>query len=223
MAVRAVSSSGAAAAATVQGTQSNGEQFAGLLAGKTAAGNRYDQYFLAAGQQYGVSPALLKAVAKAESGFNPQARSSAGAEGLMQFMPGTAKSLGINPWDPQQSIMGAAKYLRSLLNQFDGNVSLALAGYNAGGGAVKKYGGIPPYKETVAYVKRVTSLMEQYGGNQVPDTTQSSVSQGATAVSAAPDATETVTDSQETAQLAAIWAEMVLLQSIASLTTVESE
>jgi len=114
--------------------------------------------FLSAGATYGISPTLLAAVAKTESGFNPSAVSSAGAEGLMQIMPSTASGLGVNPMDPQQAIEGAAKILSGDIAKF-GSVPLALAAYNAGAGAVEKYGGIPPYPETQAYVTKIMNLV----------------------------------------------------------------
>ena len=125
----------------------------------------YEYCFQMAASKYQIDPAVLKAVAKAESNFNPQAVSRSGALGLMQFMPGTAQFLGINPLDPAESIQGAAKYLSSLLDQFRGNLSLALAAYNAGPGAVKEYGGIPPYQETQNYVDKVTRLISKYSGS----------------------------------------------------------
>ncbi len=115
----------------------------------------YAALFVAAGRRHGVDPALLSAVAKAESAYNPNAVSHAGARGLMQLMPGTARSLGVNPLDPPQAVDGAARLLKQLLGRFDGRVDLALAGYNAGPGAVARYGGIPPYAETRTYVERV--------------------------------------------------------------------
>lgn len=119
-----------------------------------------DAVFEEAAAIYGVPEKLLKAVAKAESNFNPNAVSKAGAIGVMQLMPATARSLGVtDPYDARQNIMGGAKYLKENLERFGGNVSLALAAYNAGPNSVQKYGGIPPYKETQNYVKTVTSYM----------------------------------------------------------------
>jgi len=120
----------------------------------------YADLFSSASQKYGVPATLLAAVAKQESGFNPRAVSAAGAQGLMQLMPGTAKGLGVtNPFDPAQAVDGAARMLRDLTRRF-GSTELALAAYNAGPGAVLKYGGIPPYPETQHYVRSVMSLMK---------------------------------------------------------------
>lgn len=111
----------------------------------------------------GVDPALLRAVIHAESGFNPQALSYKGAQGLMQLMPATAFELGVgNAFDPSENISGGARYLALLLRDFHGDVKLAAAAYNAGAGAVTKYGGVPPYAETEVYVKRVALLYQRY-------------------------------------------------------------
>lgn len=112
--------------------------------------------------QYGVeiTPNLIKSVIKQESGFNPDATSHAGAQGLMQLMPATAKSLGVfNPMNPYQNVKGGAKYLAQMLQKFDGSLQKALAAYNAGPHAVEKHGTIPPYKETQNYV---ASIMHDY-------------------------------------------------------------
>jgi cell wall-associated NlpC family hydrolase len=129
----------------------------------TAATSRgeaaFTPLFQSAGQRHGVSPALLTAVARAESAFNPAARSPAGAQGLMQFMPATAADLGIDPWKPEEAVDGAARLLKSHLARF-GSTELALAAYNAGPGAVTKHGGIPPYKETQNYVRKIMSELK---------------------------------------------------------------
>jgi peptidoglycan DL-endopeptidase CwlO len=119
-------------------------------------GTPYANLFTSAGQRHGVDPALLSAVAKAESAYQPTAVSHAGARGLMQLMPGTARSLGVDPDVPAQAVDGAARLLADHLRTFNGRVDLALAAYNAGPGAVRKYGGVPPYDETRTYIERVT-------------------------------------------------------------------
>jgi len=107
-----------------------------------------------AGRRYDLSPDLLDVLARQESHYNPRAVSAKGAIGIMQLMPATAKALGVNPFDPEQNILGGAAYLRYMLDAYDGRIDLALSAYNAGQGAVDHYGGIPPFKETRVYLLR---------------------------------------------------------------------
>ncbi len=128
------------------------------------AGTPYASEITAAAQANGLDPALLAGLIKQESGFNPDAGSPAGARGLAQLMPGTAAGLGVtNVLDPVQSINGGAKYLKQQLDAFGGDVAKALAAYNAGPGAVQRFGGIPPYAETQNYVRIVQQNAAQFG------------------------------------------------------------
>jgi hypothetical protein len=147
-----LSASGVAGRGPTATTMGRGPQSpAGL-----AAGTPYADLFARAGRRHGVDPALLAAIAKAESSFNPRAVSRAGAQGLMQLMPGTARDLGVNALIPGEAVDGAARLMSQHLRAFGGRVDLALAAYNAGPGNVRKYGGVPPFDETRNYVQRVT-------------------------------------------------------------------
>lgn len=134
------------------------------------ATEKYDPLLRAAAERYSLPFALVKAVALVESHLNPLAVSHKGAQGIMQLMPQTAQSLQVNdPFDPIQNIDGGARLLRRLLDQYDGELTLALAAYNAGEGAVTKYGNvIPPYRETQDYVRRVQGHIEQIGDQGRP-------------------------------------------------------
>jgi soluble lytic murein transglycosylase-like protein len=115
----------------------------------------------AAAQKYGLPQSLVRSVMKAESGFQPNAVSPKGALGLMQLMPATAQELGADPRDPAQNVDAGARYLRDLLEKFHGGLWHALAAYNAGPDAVEKYHGVPPYRETINYVRRITRDLEK--------------------------------------------------------------
>ncbi len=138
----------------------NVTSFEQVLKEKSNGKGTLDDYFEEASEIYGVPLSLLKAVAKAESDFNPNVVSSAGAVGIMQLMPATAKELGVqNIYDVKENIMGGAKELSGLLKRYDGDLTLTLAGYNAGIGNVQKYGGVPPFQETQNYIKKITSYL----------------------------------------------------------------
>lgn len=133
------------------------------LTNKARINELIDEY----SQKYGLDSDFVKAVIKQESGFNEKATSKCGAMGLMQLMPGTAKALNVNdPYNARDNIEGGVKYLKGLMDRFDGDMKLALAAYNAGPNAVKKYNGIPPYNETQNYVKNIMSMYQriQSGG-----------------------------------------------------------
>ncbi len=125
----------------------------------------YDTLISNVSRRYGVDPNLVKAVVRAESDYNPSAVSRAGARGLMQLMPETARMMGVKDiHNPVDNINGGTRYLSSLIKKFNGKLPMALAAYNAGEGAVRSYGRIPPYKETQMYVKKVLRFYDHYSG-----------------------------------------------------------
>ena len=145
-----------------------GNSEASVLPSYSRNKNAFDHIIQQAAQQHGVSEGLIKAVMHTESGFNVNARSPVGAQGLMQLMPATARRFNVsNAYDPHENIMAGAKYLAWLLKRFNGNTTLALAGYNAGEGNVAKYAGVPPFRETQDYVRRVTSRYSNLYANGV--------------------------------------------------------
>lgn len=223
------------AVATPNRTQSVSEtttNFDGMLRTETDKLNQasvttnLDSIFKEASEKYGVSERLLKAIAYTESGFQANVTSSAGAMGIMQLMPSTASAYGVSdPYDAYQNIMGGAAVLKDLLNMFQGNQSLAIAGYNAGCGNVKKYGGVPPFTETQNYVAKVTSLMQT--GVSVPANTvtvnpsANTASNTGTTTSGNSNTTNDTTASAEIAKKnAEILAEIKeIISAISSLTT----
>lgn len=139
----------------------------GAAAGTSALppGVPYGAEITAAARKHGIDPALLAGLVRQESNFDPTAGSPAGARGLTQLMPGTAASLGVTDvTDPVQALEGGAKYLKQQLDAFGGDVMKALAAYNAGPGAVQRYGGVPPYAETQSYVQKVQAFAAAYRG-----------------------------------------------------------
>ena len=139
---------------------SSATDFDGVINQISSGSESLDDIFAEVADEYGVNLNLLKAVAKAESDFDTEAVSWCGAQGSMQLMPTTAESLGVeDPFDARQNITGGAKMLAYLLDDYNGNVSLALAAYNAGSGAVSRYGGVPPYNETLRYIDRINDIL----------------------------------------------------------------
>lgn len=145
-------------AAVTSGSQTNATSSGNT---SSSSSTSLDAYFEEASEKYNVDVKLLKAIAHAESNFNPNATSSSGAMGVMQLMPSTAKSLGItDAYNAYDNIMGGAKVIAEHLANYNGDVSLALAAYNAGSGNVAKYGGVPPFTETQNYIKKVLAYYE---------------------------------------------------------------
>jgi hypothetical protein len=131
--------------------------------------SKFDQVIVEAAKKFNVDAALVSAVIKAESDFNPREISNKGARGLMQLMPATAERFGVvDAWDPVANIYGGVKYLRWLLEKFDGNADLAVAAYNAGEGNVWKYKGVPPFRETINYINRIAKNIRRALGETAP-------------------------------------------------------
>ena len=150
-----------AASDTPFGTQLAGAMQPAATGPATPGATPFAAEIAAAATRNGIDPKLLTGLIRAESNFDPNAGSPAGAQGLTQLMPGTAAGLGVtNPHDPVQSIEGGARYLRQQLDRFGGDPAKALAAYNAGPGAVEKFGGVPPYEETQNYVRRVLGYVQ---------------------------------------------------------------
>jgi soluble lytic murein transglycosylase len=138
-------------------------------AGGYSATGRYDELIHDAAERFGVDYRLIKAVIHAESAFDHRAVSRKGAQGLMQLMPSTARDLRVSdPFDPRQNVYGGTRYLKQMLQRYDNDVSLSLAAYNSGPSTVERYGGVPPYRETVSYIRKVKSLMNRYDREPAP-------------------------------------------------------
>jgi hypothetical protein len=149
--------------------------------------NAFNDQIAAAASEFGVDPALVRAVIHAESAFNPNAVSLKGAQGLMQLMPGTASDMAVNnPFDANQNIRGGTQYLAMLLKQFNGDEKLAAAAYNAGAQNVQKYKGVPPFDETQVYVQRVAQLRKRYGATNVSASASANAGVNAPAAAGAP-------------------------------------
>jgi soluble lytic murein transglycosylase-like protein len=158
----------------LRGNRSNrGREFAPATASDPERFTKYDLWIRQAASAYQLPEALLRAVIKVESNYEPKALSPAGARGLMQLMPDTAAAMQVRSIDdPRENIFGGARFLRILANAFSGDLRKTIAGYNAGEGAVRRYGGIPPYAETQAYVERVAMFYRRY--RAIPDVVEAS-------------------------------------------------
>ena len=181
------SATGAAATGSAAPTVSASAVGATAGVSELPAGTPYAAEITAAAKKHGVDPALLVGLVKQESNFNPNAGSPAGAQGLTQLMPATAASLGVtNVHDPAQALDGGAKYLRQQLDRFGGDVARALAAYNAGPGAVERFGGVPPYAETQDYVRKVQANAAEYRSAGSSPVTAAAATAAVPALSASP-------------------------------------
>lgn len=176
-----------------------------------------ETYFQEASDTYGVPVALIKAVAKAESNFNSQAVSGAGAQGIMQLMPATAQGLGVsNAFDAKENIMGGTKYLAQMLTKYNGSVKLALAAYNAGSGNVDKYEGVPPFSETQNYIKKIFGYLGMDSTKSAESTSSAGKDENAV------EKTTTGTATQTTAQSGGLSSEDITKLADAILTGISS-
>lgn len=177
-----------------------------------------DSIFEEAAELYNVPVNLLMAVGKAESGYNANAVSPVGALGVMQLMPATAASLGVdNAFDARSNIMGGAKYLSQMLQRYDGDIDLALAAYNAGSGNVEKYGGVPPFDETINYIRRIRGYMGE--DLTTGKTVESSASSKVTGRTGTSKSTSAVTDTGFTQELAEYFVSMMRLQMMSRVSS----
>ena len=183
-----------------QNTSTAGTYFSNYMSQTSQGyGNYLEQIFQKASDTYHVSKDLLKAMAKAESNFRADATSHCGAMGIMQLMPATAASLGVtDAYNPEQNIMGGAQYISRLLEKYNGNLSYAVAAYNAGSGNVDKYGGIPPFQETQNYVVKVLRYLEE--GVTIPDSSGTAGSTVGTGTSSVWSSAQTAGASDNTLQ-----------------------
>ncbi|MDD6038949.1 MAG: lytic transglycosylase domain-containing protein [bacterium] len=169
MRITTITDVGGVATTPIDTTVEKTSDFSSLFADALSDKPTLSAIFKEASETYGVDENLLRAIAKAESDFDPNCTSRSGAMGIMQLMPGTAKELGVtDAYDPRQNIMGGAKYIAYMLDRYDGNLQYALAAYNAGGGNVDKYGGIPPFTETQNYVAKIMGYL-QNGEVEIPN------------------------------------------------------
>lgn len=205
-------------------TVSSGQSFADTFqnaAQKLGVPESMDSIFQEAAERYNVPVNLLMAVGKAESGFNADAVSSAGAQGVMQLMPATAASLGVdNAFDARSNIMGGAKYLSQKLQQYNGDIDLTLAAYNAGSGNVEKYGGVPPFEETINYISRIRGYMGEdlTTGKTVQSASSGSSVLGGTAAGTS-KSTAADTDTDFTWELAEYFVSMMKLQMMSRVSS----
>jgi hypothetical protein len=178
-------------------TVDSSQDFSTQLKEQLSTTSSLEEIFKKAASTYGVDENLLKAIAKAESDFDTNATSKSGAMGIMQLMPATAKSLGVtDAYDPEQNIMGGAKYIASMLEKYNGNVSYALAAYNAGSGNVDKYGGIPPFEETQNYVTKILGYLQD-GTVEIPDEYATVTTDGTSSTTSLSDALKSLFTEQD--------------------------